>query len=121
MRSSFTARRPRNNRGTMRKGPGQHRSNTLDSSGPDVKVRGNASQIFEKYLVLARDANTQGDRVTAENYLQHADHYYRVLNDNGSGQRSQPRVQPPADGAKPADDAKPAEGATPEQPSEARH
>ncbi len=115
MRSSFTARRPRNNRSNMRKGPGQHRSNTLDSSGPDVKVRGNASQLFEKYLVLARDANVHGDRVAAENYLQHADHYYRVLNDNGSGQRSQPRVE------QPSGDAQPAEGATPEQPDEAHH
>ena len=104
----------------MRKGSGgHHRPNTFDSNGPDVKVRGNASQIHEKYLVLARDANSLGDLVAAESYLQHADHYYRVLNANGSGQRPQPHAQPqaqsPVDG-----DAKPAEGAAAEQTSEAQ-
>ncbi len=99
----------------MRKGSGHHRPNTFDSNGPDVKVRGNASQIHEKYLLLARDANAVGDLVAAESYLQHADHYYRLLNANGSGQRPQPQAQPPAGG-----DAKPAEGAAAEQTSEAQ-
>jgi len=44
-----------------------------------VKIRGSASHVYEKYLQLARDANAQGDRVSAENYLQHAEHYYRIL------------------------------------------
>ncbi len=52
---------------------------TLDSSGPDVKIRGTAAHIYEKYQNLARDANSQGDHVGAENYLQHAEHYYRLL------------------------------------------
>jgi hypothetical protein len=52
---------------------------TFDSSGPDVKIRGSAAQIYEKYQALARDANSSGDRVGAENYLQHAEHYYRIL------------------------------------------
>jgi hypothetical protein len=52
---------------------------TFDSSGPDVKIRGSAAQIFEKYQALARDANSSGDRIGAENYLQHAEHYYRIL------------------------------------------
>ena len=52
---------------------------TFDSNGPDIKIRGSASHVYEKYLQLARDANTQGDRVMAENYLQHAEHYYRIL------------------------------------------
>ena len=47
----------------------------------DVRVRGNAHQLLEKYKTLARDAAQQGDRVSAEYYLQYADHYYRVLND----------------------------------------
>ena len=51
----------------------------MESSGPDVKIRGNATQLFEKYQALARDAVTSGDRISAENYLQHAEHYYRVL------------------------------------------
>jgi hypothetical protein len=52
---------------------------TIDSNGPDVKIRGNANHIYEKYLQLARDANSSGDRVMAENYLQHAEHYYRLI------------------------------------------
>jgi len=50
-----------------------------DSSGPEVKIRGTASHVYEKYLQLARDANASGDRVMAENYLQHAEHYFRIL------------------------------------------
>jgi hypothetical protein len=52
---------------------------TFDSNGPDIKIRGSASHVYEKYLQLARDANTQGDRVMAESYLQHAEHYFRIL------------------------------------------
>jgi hypothetical protein len=61
-------------------GGGQFNPNrTYDSNGPDIKIRGSASHVYEKYLQLARDANTQGDRVMAENYLQHAEHYFRIL------------------------------------------
>src|SRR5690242_5705192 len=61
-------------------GGGMHNPNrTFDSNGPEVKVRGSASHVFEKYLQLARDANSSGDRVMAENYLQHAEHYYRIM------------------------------------------
>jgi hypothetical protein len=63
---------------------------TYDSSGPDIRVRGNAYQVLEKYLQLARDAGTAGDRVAAENFLQHADHYYRVVSAMNEGQR--PRI-----------------------------
>lgn len=52
---------------------------TLDSNGPDVKIRGTAAHIYEKYQSLARDAQASGDRIVAENYLQHAEHYYRVM------------------------------------------
>jgi hypothetical protein len=52
---------------------------TYDSNGPEIKIRGSASHVYEKYLQLARDANTQGDRVMAESYLQHAEHYFRIL------------------------------------------
>jgi hypothetical protein len=44
-----------------------------------VKIRGSAANVYEKYLQLARDANSSGDRVMAENYLQHAEHYYRIM------------------------------------------
>lgn len=54
-------------------------SRTYESNGPDVKVRGNAQHVAEKYVQLARDANASGDRVLAESYLQHAEHYCRLL------------------------------------------
>jgi hypothetical protein len=54
-------------------------SRNYESSGPDVKIRGTAAQIAEKYMTLARDASSSGDSVTAENYLQHAEHYNRII------------------------------------------
>jgi hypothetical protein len=58
----------------------QNANRAFDSNGPDgVKVRGNAQHVFEKYQQLARDAGSAGDRVLAENYLQHAEHYFRLL------------------------------------------
>jgi hypothetical protein len=60
--------------------PQQNANRAFDSNGPDgVKVRGNAQHVFEKYQQLARDAASSGDRVLAENYLQHAEHYFRLL------------------------------------------
>src|SRR5256712_13854831 len=49
------------------------------SNGPDVKIRGNPSHIAEKYVQLARDAQSSGDPVAAENYYQHAEHYFRLI------------------------------------------
>lgn len=56
-----------------------HGNRSLESNGPDVKIRGTAAQIYEKYAQYARDAQSGGDRVKYENYLQHAEHYYRVM------------------------------------------
>src|SRR5690348_9079802 len=50
-----------------------------ESNGPDVKIRGTASQVAEKYIQLARDAQGSGDPVAAENYYQHAEHYFRLI------------------------------------------
>jgi hypothetical protein len=50
-----------------------------ESNGPDVKIRGTAAHIAEKYMSLARDAIASGDMVTAESYLQHAEHYNRII------------------------------------------
>jgi uncharacterized protein DUF4167 len=55
-----------------------NRNQTFDSNGPDVRIRGNAHQVYEKYVTLARDASTAGDRLLAENLFQHADHYFRI-------------------------------------------
>src|SRR5437899_4298213 len=58
----------------------QNANRAFDSNGPEgAKVRGNAQHVFEKYQQLARDATSAGDRVLGENYLQHAEHYFRVL------------------------------------------
>jgi Domain of unknown function (DUF4167) len=55
------------------------RNQIFDSNGPDIRIRGTAWQVYEKYLALARDSQAAGDRVTAENYLQHGEHYYRII------------------------------------------
>jgi hypothetical protein len=55
------------------------RHQTFDSNCIDVRVRGNAWQVHEKYQALARDAQSAGDRVAAENFLQHAEHYFRII------------------------------------------
>ncbi len=66
--------RGRNNR----KGPNPL-TRSYESNGPDVKVRGTAAHVADKYMTLARDAQSSGDTVAAENYLQHAEHYYRIV------------------------------------------
>ena len=60
-----------------------NRNQIFDSSGPDVRVRGNAHQVFDKYQALAREAAASGDRIMAEAYWQYADHYYRVIQTMG--------------------------------------
>jgi hypothetical protein len=57
-----------------------NRNHVFDSNGPDMRLRGTAQQLFEKYLQLGRDATGSGDRVMAEGYFQHAEHYFRILN-----------------------------------------
>lgn len=68
----------RRSRGRSRKGPNPL-ARSYESNGPDVKVRGNAGHVAEKYMSLARDAHAAGDVVGAENYLQHAEHYNRIV------------------------------------------
>ena len=67
-----------NNNNGNRKAPNPLQR-SYESNGPDVKVRGTAQHVAEKYLQLARDAQSSGDPVAAENYFQHAEHYYRIL------------------------------------------
>ena len=74
-----------------------HRMQTFESSGPSVKIRGNAYQVFERYIALAREAATSGDRIAAENFYQHAEHYFRVMNANGEGHPQAQRPMTPAD------------------------
>jgi hypothetical protein len=81
-------------RGRMNNGGKRHmpmRNQTYDSNGPDIRVRGNAHQVLEKYLAMARDAASQGDRIAAENYYQHAEHYFRMINSQNQNQQQNNR------------------------------
>ncbi len=70
-----------------------NRNHVFDSNGPDLRIRGTAQQLFEKYLQLGRDATSGGDRVMAESYFQHAEHYFRILNAMTQAQQQQQNPQ----------------------------
>ena len=86
--------RPNNNGGggfrNQQNGIPLNRNHVFDSSGPEMRLRGTAQQLHEKYTQLARDASSNGDRVTGEAYYQHAEHYFRIISAinqaQGSGQ-----------------------------------
>jgi len=101
-------------RGRGRKPGGQNHHRSFDSNGPSVKIRGSASQISEKYQAMARDANLAGDRIAAENYLQHAEHYYRLVRAAQANAAQQSNAQ--AGSTKPAQTGEAAEQNA--QPSE---
>ena len=69
----------------------------FESNGPDIKIRGTASHVAEKYVQLARDARSSGDPVAAENYYQHAEHYFRLIAaaKDGNSTTPSPRRTPP--------------------------
>jgi len=79
--------RPPNNNSRRRRNnnrrPNGRGNGNMDSSGPSVKVRGSARQVYDKYLLLARDAKSSGDNILSESYFQHAEHYARILIENG--------------------------------------
>ncbi len=91
MRQGSNGRRPRG-RPQRKQHGGTPRHGNFDSSGPEGRIRGNAHQVYEKYIGLARDATSAGDRIAAETYYQYAEHYYRIVNartdpkPNGEGQ-----------------------------------
>lgn len=103
------SRRPKNKNSNSKKSP---RTQVYDSNGPDVRIRGTAHQVLEKYLALAKDARGSGDYIMAENYLQHAEHYQRIINsfnDEASDrsqakQQRQPKEQVEANNQKSEDD-----------------
>jgi hypothetical protein len=78
MNKNSNNRRSRGRGGNKRHG--NVRNQTFESNGPGVKVRGSAQQVLDKYLLLARDASSAGDRIMAESYFQFAEHYFRLLN-----------------------------------------
>ena len=79
MKQGQNARRSRSRAGAKRSGGGQQKGKNGNRS--ETRVKGNPKQLLEKYKSLARDALQGGDRVLAENYFQHADHYQRILNE----------------------------------------
>lgn len=85
-------------------------SRNYESNGPEVKIRGNASTVAEKYLQLARDAQSSGDSVMEQNYLQHAEHYFRIVSAAQAliPQRNEPQGQQPTT----QDEKKPEAGAS---------
>ena len=111
MRQPQNAKRGRS-RGRRGNNNGGHnhvpnRNTSYESNGPDVKLRGNAQQLHEKYLALAHDAATSGERISAEAYTQFADHYFRIHQAAvgvAESKRQQDQVDTlNADAAKPSD------------------
>lgn len=142
MRHNQNSRRPQRGRGGHNSGGGSHhhsgnssssssqqsgrrvnpRVQSFDSNGPEVRIRGTAYQINEKYVALARDAASAGDRVLAESYLQHAEHYQRFINEmteemnlyNQQNPQHQHQPQPQVNTQQPSMDGAAAVVVTPE-------
>ena len=145
MKHGSNPRRARS-RGNGKRHPSPRGGQSIESNGPEVKVRGTAQQVQEKYLALARDAFSSGDRIAAEGYFQFAEHYHRMhRTEHGGGghndrrpHRVPPAPQPdlavvkpagtapaagpvqaePAGPAKPAEPTGPAKSAEPTKPTE---
>src|SRR5512139_637458 len=83
MRNGQNNKRMRNRNQGSSRNDGRRGQNPMtrvfESNGPDIKIRGTASHVAEKYVQLARDARSSGDPVAAENYYQHAEHYFRLI------------------------------------------
>ncbi len=73
-------RRSKSNRTNGKRSYNNGQNRSFESNGAGAKLRGTASQVFEKYIALARDASSSGDRISAENFFQHAEHYFRIQN-----------------------------------------
>ncbi len=96
MRQGQQNRRGRGRTNNTNRGGGKGQNpltRTVESNGPDVKIRGNPSHIAEKYITLARDSLSSGDIVMAENYLQHAEHYNRIIMSHREQQQLQQENQ----------------------------
>ena len=93
MRSNQQNKRSRGRNNNNNRKNSNPLTRSYESNGPDVRVRGNAAHIAEKYVQLARDANAAGDSVAAENYLQHAEHYFRIISAAQAQQQQQLQAQ----------------------------
>lgn len=113
MRNGQNNKRMRNNRNNNNNNNHRRGQNPMtrifDSNGPDIKIRGTASHVAEKYVQLARDARSSGDPVAAENYYQHAEHYFRLIaaaQEQFRQNQQQPRADQISDaGAESSDDS----------------
>lgn len=96
----------------QRRRQGVNPNRALDSNGPDVRIRGTANQIYDKYQALARDAASSGDRIKTESYLQHAEHYFRLIRATQQANQPQHAAQQESDNEQPAvsDDDQPEVG-----------
>ena len=103
--------RNRNNNNNGRRN-NQPRTQVYDSNGPDVRIRGTAHQVAEKYLALAKDSTAVGDHTVAENYFQHAEHYIRIINEM-SGAQEVNKVKGLSSGAVADDEGNRVEGQKP--------
>tara|TARA_R110002124_G_scaffold64985_2_gene177473 strand:+ start:280305 stop:280742 length:438 start_codon:yes stop_codon:yes gene_type:complete len=82
MKNTTQQRRPRSRGGRRNNGNNpNNKGRVFDSNGPDVRIRGTAVQIVEKYTTLARDAHAAGDTIATETFFQHAEHYQRIVNE----------------------------------------
>jgi hypothetical protein len=79
MRNGQNNKRMRNRNNNNNRRGQNPMTRVFESNGPDIKIRGTASHVAEKYVQLARDARSSGDPVAAENYYQHAEHYFRLI------------------------------------------
>jgi len=119
MKPGSNSKRSRGRGNNPRRPNNAPRTQVFESNGPEVRVRGTVNQVLEKYLALARDASSSGDYVSAENFFQHAEHYYRILSANGANHGHvgiQQRLQGPGQG--PAPQRGP-EGPRPQAPADA--
>ena len=90
MRNGSSNNRRQRGRGNSSRQGNNQRMHVFDSNGPDVRIRGTAHQVNEKYMALAKDSAASGDRIMAESYLQHAEHYQRIINSWQEYVRRQP-------------------------------
>ena len=129
MKINQSRRRPNNNNVRKINSP----NHTFDSQGPDGKIRGTSNQIFEKYMALARDATSSGDRISAEYFYQYADHYYRIAHADNENEgttwhdedRRYPKNRPSTESHRSESEEAPASIQTtsdqPESPSSSSH
>ena len=83
--NNYKRNRSRNKNPRNGNGSSNHKNHSFDSLGSEIRVRGSAVQVNEKYMALANDAYSSGDRILAESFFQYADHFHRVIMSTNNG------------------------------------